>query len=246
MRGRTTAALVVALIGAGMAFVPRTSAAATQGARFAHAEFSGGTTVDVFESFGPWGRAAEARVEHSSGCVTSDALEPEDIAYDPSLTYVRVTFDAYDPCFGAVVSWAVEWHGQGSTAAGATVPDPATGASGGTTRVRQARAALTLYGGPFPLPILSEGDFGSSTSASLSDVTVVEGVPLPGPGGGECEPVAIVDTGTIFYVVIDDPAGGLPATWIYLESNGQAGLQRNDPRCRESSVPDTLVAPPPD
>jgi hypothetical protein len=56
----------------------------------------------------------------------------------------------------------------------------------------------------------------------------------------------VVDVAGTAYVVVDDPNeinGGHGSIWIYQESNGNAGLQRNDDSCRddEGGSYDTII-----
>lgn len=52
-----------------------------------------------------------------------------------------------------------------------------------------------------------------------------------------------VDAGTGHYVIVDNPENEHGGVWIYAESNGEAGAQRNDDSCAgdPQSTSDTVV-----
>jgi hypothetical protein len=52
----------------------------------------------------------------------------------------------------------------------------------------------------------------------------------------------VVDVAGLYYVVADVPPTGHGSIWIYEESNGDPGLQRNDGSCETGNErPDTVV-----
>ncbi|HEX9695255.1 MAG TPA: hypothetical protein VGB64_02960 [Actinomycetota bacterium] len=62
----------------------------------------------------------------------------------------------------------------------------------------------------------------------------------PASADHACDPT-VVDGAGIVYVVVDDLDNEHGGIWIYLESNGEAGLQRGDDSCTDSEYPDTII-----
>lgn len=50
-----------------------------------------------------------------------------------------------------------------------------------------------------------------------------------------------IDGGGVAYVVVDNPENAHGGVWIYEESNGEAGLQRDDASCTTGTGGDTVI-----